>query len=322
MVMQLPSKPKGALGTQSPPELSSTVPPALSSTKASAGRPDNTAVALVVDSETTGLDPNTDELIELALVQFWFDQESFDVVGIAEKYSGLRQPSRPIPPEATRIHGLTDKDVRNASLDGGAVRSLILGSDLLISHNATFDRPFVERLFPEAGHKTWLCSLRGIDWSALGHRSASLQALCADFGLDPGTSHRALDDALVVLNLLRKSVAGGAPLLKVLIQGPAASGVPHGVSRPHITDATRRQLAQGLAELETTTDLVSRHFLFLNVVSTAYQVRKVDQEHRTLCENFARRHLEEFEKIAPALKQRFNDELPYVPTFDQLTSAA
>jgi DNA polymerase-3 subunit epsilon len=307
------------LGNQIPPQSSSTPAPASASTKPSSTRPNNAGVGLVVDSETTGLDPNTDELIELGLVQFWFDKNSFDIADISENYSGLRQPGRPIPAEATKIHGLTDRDVRGTNLDGQRVRSLILGSDLLISHNAAFDKPFVQRLFPEVGEKTWLCSLKGIDWRALGHRSAGLQALATDYGLDAGSSHRALDDALLLLRVLRNPGGGGVSLLRVLVKGPASSGELPVVAHMKARSATRKWLAENLAGLKSTSDLLDRHFLYLGLVSAAYQLRKEDREHRVLCEELARSHLQEFGQIAPRLKQRFNGSLPYVPTFEQLS---
>jgi DNA polymerase-3 subunit epsilon len=319
MLKKLLSSVQGVLASEAPPRSYSTVAPAPASTRTSQERPHNTTVGLVVDSETTGLDPNTDELIELGLVQFCFDKKSFCVVGIAESYTGLRQPTRPISPEATRIHGLSDRDVRGTHLDKERVRSLILGSDFLISHNAAFDKPFVQRLFPEVGNKTWLCSLKGIDWRALGHHSAALQALATDYALDGGSSHRALDDALLLLRVLQNPGAGGVPLLRVLVEGPAPSDELPGTSRPKAQNATRKWLAENLATLEITNDLVARHFLYLSLVGAAYQLRKEDREHRALCEELARRHMEEFKQLAPRLKQDFNGELPYVPTFDQLS---
>src|SRR5688572_8764472 len=58
--------------------------------------------AVFVDVETTGLDQDSDEVIELALVPFEYERDSGRIVGVEESkmLSALRQPSRPIPPDS------------------------------------------------------------------------------------------------------------------------------------------------------------------------------------------------------------------------------
>lgn len=65
--------------------------------------------AVLVDSETTGLDPDTDEVIELALLPFEYERDTGRVVAIdgVGALSALREPSKPIPPEATKLHGIS-----------------------------------------------------------------------------------------------------------------------------------------------------------------------------------------------------------------------
>jgi len=73
-------------------------------------------LALLVDTETTGLLHTRDEIIEVSAVAFTYDDEGAvgDVVGI---YSGLRQPSDPIPAEITRLTGITDEMVAKVDAD-------------------------------------------------------------------------------------------------------------------------------------------------------------------------------------------------------------
>lgn len=63
------------------------------------------------DLETTGLDPKTDTIIEIAMVRF-------DESGILEEFSSLVNPGMPIPEEVTNITGITHADVANAPFFG------------------------------------------------------------------------------------------------------------------------------------------------------------------------------------------------------------
>src|SRR5262245_22758659 len=70
--------------------------------------------AVLVDTETTGLDQDKDEVIELALLPFEYDFESGRIVSVdeVEALSAFREPSFPIPAEATRLHGVTNEMVK------------------------------------------------------------------------------------------------------------------------------------------------------------------------------------------------------------------
>ena len=59
-------------------------------------------IGVLVDVETTGLDYSKDEVIEIGMVAFTYDDDGRigDVVGL---FSALRQPSSPIPPEITKL---------------------------------------------------------------------------------------------------------------------------------------------------------------------------------------------------------------------------
>lgn len=88
----------------------------------------------IVDTETMGLHHAKDEVIEIGVVAFTYgdDGEIGDVVGV---YSGLRQPSSPIPAEITRLTGITDGMVAGQEIDMAALDALIEPADLVIAHN-------------------------------------------------------------------------------------------------------------------------------------------------------------------------------------------
>src|SRR5690606_30982181 len=112
----------------------------------SAGRAEaRHGIAGFIDVETTGLDPATDEIVEFALVQFTFDRDTGTIVRTIGEYVGLRQPSKPIPKEASRIHGITDQDVKGCRLDDGRILRMLGECEFVVAHNARFDFGFVTR---------------------------------------------------------------------------------------------------------------------------------------------------------------------------------
>ncbi|MCA1406600.1 hypothetical protein I6F26_26135 [Ensifer sp. IC3342] len=80
-----------------------------------APRPGFPRVGVLVDTETTGLDHRKDEIIEIGAVAFTFDDEG-DIGDVTGVYGGLRQPSNPIPPEITRLTGITTWPAHDVSL--------------------------------------------------------------------------------------------------------------------------------------------------------------------------------------------------------------
>ncbi len=159
--------------------------------------------AILVDTETTGLDSDADEVIELALLPFDYERDSGRIVAVheADALSAFRQPSSPIPPEATKLHGITNEMVKGAAIDAERVRRIVEGAHLIIAHNAGFDRPMVEKHWPIFQDKHWACSFVDIDWKAEGVSSAKLDYLLYAQGWFHD-GHRALSDALATLFLL------------------------------------------------------------------------------------------------------------------------
>ncbi len=159
--------------------------------------------AVFLDTETTGLAQESDEVIELELLPFEYERDSGRIVKIDEArgLSAFRQPSFPIPPDSTRIHGIKDADVAGKSIAATDVAAVIEDAQLIIAHNAAFDRPMVEKHWPAFEAKHWACSLVDIDWKAEGLASAKLDYLLWRQGWFHD-GHRALSDALAGVFLL------------------------------------------------------------------------------------------------------------------------
>lgn len=177
-------------------------------------------LAVLVDTETTGLSHARDEVIEIGAVAFTYENDGKigDVVGV---YSGLRQPSAPIPQEITRLTGITDELVAGQEIDTAALDALIEPADLIIAHNAGFDRPFCEKLSPAFVAKAWACSVSEVRWADLGFEGNKLGYLVGQSGLFH-EGHRATDDCHALLEVLaRPAGEGGAPPFAELLQSSA-----------------------------------------------------------------------------------------------------
>lgn len=171
-----------------------------------------------IDVETTGLSPHTEEVVEFALILFAFDRVQRTILGIIDQYVGLREPSKPIPSDAVRIHGITDDDVRGCCLDDERVEAMLARCEFLVAHNAPFDRGFVARLFPSTAKIPWMCSMRDVDWHGHGCRSRALQALLSAHGVGGSTAHRGLADAAGALRLLQQRGASGKMYFAELLE--------------------------------------------------------------------------------------------------------
>lgn len=162
---------------------------------------------IILDTETTGLDHRRNEIIEIGAIAFTFDEagQIGDVTGV---FAGLREPATPIPPEITRLTGITDEMVAGQAIDLTALEAMMAPADLIIAHNAGFDRPFCEAFHPVFAAKAWACSNAEIDWSARGFEGTKLGYLIGQAGFFH-EGHRAVDDCFALLEVLARPGADG-----------------------------------------------------------------------------------------------------------------
>lgn len=156
---------------------------------------------LILDTETTGLDSSRDRIIELALILVDVDKATGLPLQVQEVFDELEDPGRPIPAEATRVTGITDAMVAGKRLDDARIAELMKGVDLVIAHNARFDRGFVEARLPAFAQLPWACSVAEIDWQAQGRGSAKLEFLAHELGFFYD-AHRAEMDCHALLAVL------------------------------------------------------------------------------------------------------------------------
>lgn len=162
----------------------------------------DTRLGLFVDVETTGLDPATDEIIELAMVPFRYSIEGI-IVDVGEPFDRLREPSTSIPPTIAALTGITDTMVAGQRINPEEVTQFALSAAVIIAHNAAFDRKFLERFCPSFSFKPWACSMSEVDWAAEGFEGTKLAYLAVGCGFFYDR-HRAANDCLAAIELLSR----------------------------------------------------------------------------------------------------------------------
>lgn len=171
---------------------------------------------LFVDVETTGLDPKRDEIIELALVPFLYGLDG-RIFEVREPFEALREPSAEISPAITSLTGITADMVAGKRIDLNAVSAMAAAADLVVAHNAAFDRKFLERLCGTFAEKPWACSMCEIDWKNEGHEGVKLAYLATGSGFYYD-KHRAANDCLAAIELLASPLPStGKPAMERLL---------------------------------------------------------------------------------------------------------
>jgi DNA polymerase-3 subunit epsilon len=172
---------------------------------------------IVLDTETTGLDQSKERIIELAMLRVDIDKATGLPVGPVAVYDGLEDPGKPIPAEVVALTGIRDADVKGQQLDAARVAEMLEGVDLVVAHNAGFDRPFAEARFSRFTELTWACSFADIDWKAQGQGSAKLESLALAKGWFYD-AHRAEMDCHALLAVLAQPLptSGGTGLAQLI----------------------------------------------------------------------------------------------------------
>ena len=175
----------------------------------------NERVAAVIDTETTGLDPEREAMIEIAVQRFIFDRAG-RITDVERPRAWMEDPKRPLPDLVATLTGITEQDLANRAFDDQAIIATIRGADILIAHNAAFDRPFIDRRFPELAGSAWACSLSQLDWQALGYEGRALGYLLMQSGrfFD---GHRASNDTTALTTLLATPADDGRTILSHLL---------------------------------------------------------------------------------------------------------
>ena len=113
-----------------------------------------------------------------------------------DSYHGLREPSVPINPQAHAVHGLTVETLRGRRWDTRQLRRIIDSADLLVAHNAKFDRRMLGQSMPHLLTENWACTMHSLkyDWAKLCEGKWALDTICAALQIQRQQPHDAMAD--------------------------------------------------------------------------------------------------------------------------------
>jgi len=160
----------------------------------------------VIDLETTGLRPEQDRIVELAILKILPD-------GSQIKYVQRLNPQIPIPPEASAVHGIRDQDVANEpSFDKVAreVTDLLKGCDLAGFNVLSYDLRLLRQEFARAGIEFSTYDRAVVDAKQIYHarEPRDLEAACRFYlGEAHENAHTALDDVLMAWRVLNAQLS-------------------------------------------------------------------------------------------------------------------
>lgn len=149
---------------------------------------------VVTDTETTGLNPIGSRMIEIGAVKI----ENGEIV---DRFSSLVNPGHHVPRQITRLTGITTPMVYAAPTAAEILPAYLdfLGDGVLVGHNVSFDRKFIQQEMRRAGIGgslgPSLCTKRIARRLLHALPSKSLQSLKRYYGVRTARRHRALDDA-------------------------------------------------------------------------------------------------------------------------------
>ncbi len=182
---------------------------------------------IVLDTETTGLDPKTgDRIVEIGAI------ELKGHVPTGNTYHQYINPERVMPKDAFEVHGLGDEFLADKPVFKTIAQAFIdfIGDAKLVIHNAAFDMKFINAELTWAGQPKieWE---RAIDTLAIARKKfpgspASLDALCRRFGIDNSarTLHGALLDSEILAEVYLELIGGRQPDFGLSVASEAQSG--------------------------------------------------------------------------------------------------
>jgi len=183
------------------------------------GEPKTPRIGIVIDTEATGLDTVKDKIIELGFVVFEYDAGSGLIFKILHTYDSFEDPGEPLSDIVKQITGIDDAMLAGQKLDEDGANTWLQKADLIIAHNAAFDRKMLERRLPIVKQANWACTFNDIAWQDEDISSLKLDYIAYKLGFF-FDGHRAVNDAQATLHLLSKALPNSGTLaMSALLAG-------------------------------------------------------------------------------------------------------
>lgn len=162
---------------------------------------------VVFDTETTGLTPSTDRILEIGAVLFL--KQDYRKTGEISTFQIFIKQDSPIPKEASAINGITDEMVKDGESDYAALTKFFefVGSNEVYAYNAKFDKDFISATAKRSGYFDEDFKFKPLDILAparehfLDLPNHRLTTVSKSIGMGETGAHRAVNDSVLALNV-------------------------------------------------------------------------------------------------------------------------
>ena len=149
----------------------------------SAERSSEDYMVVFLDVETTGLNADTERVIQLCVRPALVNRDTAEFSAIAKSKTYYNDPGFPLSDEIKSLTNISDADVSGETIDWEWVSKTLNQADFVVCHNANFDRAFIEKELNRASFKStqtiWACSMNQVFWRDFCRPSRALEVLCA-----------------------------------------------------------------------------------------------------------------------------------------------
>lgn len=170
---------------------------------------ENMKILMVIDFEASGKDPAKDIPVEIGFVRVEFNSLTGSLGRVVERYTGLEDPGFELSEEVQKITGLNRSMLMNQHFDDAHIRQAVQSCDLIVAHNASYDRVLGELRFPELADKPWGCTFKEGPWELMGIKTRSQDYLAYKVARIHYGAHRAMADCEALLEIMRSPAQDG-----------------------------------------------------------------------------------------------------------------
>ena len=184
----------------------------------------------IVDTETSGLDPQTSQVVEVACILYSLE--------LAMPLASFASILPTVKNEAAAVNGIPQQLLDDAPILSWQrqLNELTEASDAILAHNAEFDYGFLrlDIWVP----KPWVCTMRHVKWPCPSS-SAALTNVALAHGVPVIAAHRALTDCDIIARLLTRVSELGVPLPALIEEASRPQGIWQALVAYHDRDRAR-----------------------------------------------------------------------------------
>lgn len=168
--------------------------------------------ALIIDTETDGLDPTVNRALEVGCILY-------DLVAATPlvSFASLIEANANAAEHVNRIPPAALSKASSPQWVWKQVEDLMRDAQVILAHRAEFDRAFVPKQFADA--LPWVCTKSDMQWPKQTRPDPALVALALEHDLGVAYAHRALADCDLISRLLTRSTELGSNLVDMIRHG-------------------------------------------------------------------------------------------------------